>query len=385
MKKSNQFKFKAMKRNFLMLCISVSVFLFSSISLTGQGKAGKLEGTWSMNTEGSDLNFEFATVEKNNDGRMTTSVVINKSDLTDFTYGNDISFSLKKTSGDILMKGNVTKDGGNGTFTFTPNESFVKSLEDEGLKGLSSHVFLLFTLKNTDLKFVKNIKSLGYGNLSENDLVPIIALDISVEYIKEIQNSGFKDISLSKIISFKALKIDPAYIASMKKLSDGDLSDGDIISFAALKVDEKYAEEMYKSGYKLTGQNLIQFKAMGITPEYVKGIKASGVDEISQDDIVQLKAQNVTPDYIREVRDMGFREKISASTIVKLKIFKINKEYVDQIKSAGYSDLPADKLVEFSIFKIDKAFIEKATQFVGSKPTVEKLIQLRIAEGNAPN
>jgi hypothetical protein len=68
---------------------------------------------------------------------------------------------------------------------------------------------------------------------------------------------------------------------------------------------------------------------------------------------VQLKARNVTPGYIKEVKAMGFREKISVETIVKLKIFKI-----------------------------DKAFINKATQFAGSKPSADKLIQLKIAEGD---
>jgi hypothetical protein len=63
-----------------------------------------------------------------------------------------------------------------------------------------------------------------------------------------------------------------------------------------------------------------------------------------------------------------------------MKIFKINKDYVDELRSAGYDDLPAEKLVEFKIFKIDRPFIEKATKFVGSKPTPEKLIQLKVAE-----
>jgi hypothetical protein len=36
--------------------------------------------------------------------------------------------------------------------------------------------------------------------------------------------------------------------------------------------------------------------------------------------------------------------------------------------------------VEFKIFRIDRPFIEKATKFAGSKPTHEKLIQLKVAE-----
>jgi hypothetical protein len=100
------------------------------------------------------------------------------------------------------------------------------------------------------------------------------------------------------------------------------------------------------------------------------------------EEIVQLKAQNITPEYIKEVKGMGFKEKISVPMIVKLKIFKVNREYIDQMKSAGYPGLSIDQLTEFKIFKIDRAFIDKATQFVGSKPSPEKLIQLKVAEGN---
>jgi hypothetical protein len=37
---------------------------------------------------------------------------------------------------------------------------------------------------------------------------------------------------------------------------------------------------------------------------------------------------------------------------------------------------------KFKIFKIDSDFIDRATRFLGSKPTPEKLIQLKTAEGN---
>jgi hypothetical protein len=52
------------------------------------------------------------------------------------------------------------------------------------------------------------------------------------------------------------------------------------------------------------------------------------------------------------------------------------------MKNAGYPELTPNQLVEFKIFNIDKAFIRKATEFSGSKPTPQKIIQLKIAEGN---
>lgn len=78
---------------------------------------------------------------------------------------------------------------------------------------------------------------------------------------------------------------------------------------------------------------------------------------------------------------MGLKESLTVGLIIKLKIFKVTEEYVDEISKAGYPGLPAEELIKFKIFKIDKPFIEKATSFAGSRPSPEKLIQLKIAEG----
>jgi hypothetical protein len=67
---------------------------------------------------------------------------------------------------------------------------------------------------------------------------------------------------------------------------------------------------------------------------------------------------------------------------VQLKIFNISKAYVDEIRTAGYQNITLDQLVQFKIFNIDQAFIKKATEFQGSKPTAEKLIQLKSVGGN---
>ncbi len=110
--KSYNLNYKTMKNIFLIACISVSIFLLSSVSLSGQESAGKLNGTWNMKPEGSNLSFEFSSREKNGEGSSNTSAIFKKSELTGFSTGNDISFSVKKPGGEIVMKGNVSEGWG---------------------------------------------------------------------------------------------------------------------------------------------------------------------------------------------------------------------------------------------------------------------------------
>ena len=374
-----------MKRILSILFSAAVVILLSSGHLSGQSGAQKLEGTWSMKPGESGLHFEFEPIDNTVKGKISHnnfSVTVSKSDLTGLKTGDDISFSIKKPGGEVTMTGNVIGEKGEGKFVYTPDAGYIKSFADAGYKDLSLQVLLLFTLKNTDINYVNNVRKLGYPELSEDNLVVLVALDVSVDYIKQIQDAGFKGIALSKLIGFKALNVDPVYIANMKKLSGGDLSADDITAFAALKIDEKYAEEMYKSGYQLSANNLIQFKALDITPEYIKEIMSAGLKDISEEEIVQLKSQKIDGHYLIEVREMGFEKEIDVPLIVKLKIFKIDKAYIEEMKAAGYPGLSTDHLVDFKIFHIDKAFIEKATKFLGSKPSPEQLIQLKITEGN---
>ncbi len=283
-----------MKRNLSILLIAVGVLLLSATSLCGQTGTGKLQGIWKMKSHDSGVKIEFSTVDRSNE-RETNSITINKSAISGFTRDNDGGFSLKKPGGEIKFTGDITAENGEGTFVYTPNGNYVKSLADTGFRDLSLHALLLFTLKNADVNYIESVKKLGYNDISKENLTALVALDVSADYIKDIQNDGFEDIALSKLIGFKALQVDPAYIARMKKLSGGDLSAGDIMSFAALKIDEKYAEEMYKTGYKLTGNDLIEFKALGITPEYVKEMMSTGFEEISQDEIVAAKGSADNP------------------------------------------------------------------------------------------
>jgi hypothetical protein len=374
-----------MKRILSILFSAAVLFLLSSGHLSGQSGAQKLEGTWKMEAEEAGLHFQFEATDKSAKGGLSHnnfSVTVSKSDLTGFKSGDNVSFSIKKPGGEVAMTGDVKGEEGEGKFVYTPDAGYVKSFADAGYKDLSLNILLLFTLKNADINYVSNIRKLGYPELSEDNLVALVALDVSVDYIKQIHDAGFKEIAISKLIGFKALNVDPVYIANMKKLSGGDLSADDITAFAALKIDEKYAEEMYKSGYKLSGNSLIQFKALGITPEYVKEIMSAGLKDISEDEIVQLKSQKIDGHYLIEVKEMGFGIEIDVPLIVKLKIFKIDKAYIEEMKAAGYPGLSTDQLVDFKIFHIDKTFIEKATKFLGSKPSPEQLIQLKVAEGN---
>lgn len=85
-----------MKRNIQLLFISICSLLLFAFTANGQSGTGTLEGTWTVEPEENDLLFEFSAVSDKLKGSMTLSEVVTRSELTGFSNGTGISFSLKK-------------------------------------------------------------------------------------------------------------------------------------------------------------------------------------------------------------------------------------------------------------------------------------------------
>jgi hypothetical protein len=359
-------------------CLLAGGFLFA------QTGAGKLDGKWEVEptdkSGGKELLFQLRSSKIEGNDNWTFSEELGKSELDGFANGDNVAFSLKRPAGSIKFSGTIKNDTGDGTYIFTPDNEYVRALAEYGYN-LNAHELLLFAFKNQTIDYIKQLTNLGYKDVSESNLIALTALDVSIDYIRTISAAGFDDLPASQLIAFKAQNIDPEYISRMKKLAGEDLSANEIISFAALGITEKYVAEMSQAGYKLSGNQLTAFKAMDISPEYIKELAAYGLKDLDADKVVELKAQNITPDYIELCKKMGFKD-LSIDNIVQLKIFNIDKSYIDQIKAEGYPDITLEEAVQFKIFEIDKAFIKKTTDYLGRKPTPEKLVEMKAVGGN---
>jgi hypothetical protein len=373
-----------MKKTFSFLMLILCACFLTIGFVFAQADAGKLEGKWEVEPsdkhDGKDLQFQLRSSKSQGDDNWSFSEPLNKSELAGYTNGQNAVFSLKRQAGTIKFSGNITNDNGDGTFTFIPDNEYVKALANYGYR-LTAHELLLFAFKNQTIDYVKQLSTLGYKDVSENNLVALTALDVNLDYIRKITAAGFDDLPVSQLIAFKAQDIDPEYIEKMKELAGEDLSANEIVSFAALGITEKYVAEMKQVGYKLSGNQLTEFKAMDITPDYVKQLAAYGLKDLDAQKIVELKAQNITPAYIESCKKMGFRD-LSVDNIVQLRIFNIDKAYVDQIKAEGYPEITLEEIVQFKIFNIDKNFIKKTTEYLGKKPTPQKLVEMKAVGGN---
>ena len=70
---------------------------------------------------------------------------------------------------------------------------------------------------------------------------------------------------------------------------------------------------------------------------YIEGLQSAGLKDLTVDEIIALKIHGVTPDYIRELRAAGIEA--SNPELVALKIHQVTPEYVRGLAAAGLGNL----------------------------------------------
>lgn len=219
--------------------------------------------------------------------------------------GGQIRFSLEREAGTIVCDA-LFKDGkGIGTFTFTPNQSFVDAMRSRGFD------------------FEKNE---GWKNKN-----------------KDKDDEG--DRTIDRLFAAATLNVTTALADDLLASNFGKLDVGDLFKAAIFKVDGKFAREMKDTGFNnLTFDDLVKARIFKIDSEFVRDVAAKGFSNEPFESLVKMRIFKITPEFINEIRSEGF-EKIEIEQLVKFKIFNINAEFIRQARSEGVP-MEVEKLVQ---------------------------------------
>ena len=225
--------------------------------------------------------------------------------------GGQIRFSLEREAGTIVCDANFAGGKGSGTFTFTPNQSFVDAMKSRGFD------------------FEKNDSWKNKNKTKE---------DKDEEY-----SDG--DRTIDRLFAAATLNVTTALADDLLASNFGKLDTGDLFKAAIFKVDGKFAREMKDSGFNnLTFDDLVKARIFKIDAEFVKDVAAKGFSDEPFESLVKMRIFKITPEFINEVRAEGFQN-IEIEQLVKFKIFNINAEFIRQARSEGVP-MEVEKLVQ---------------------------------------
>ena len=111
---------------------------------------------------------------------------------------------------------------------------------------------------------------------------------------------------------------------------------------------------------------------------YIEGLQSAGLKDLTVDEIIALKIHGVTPDYIRELRAAGIEA--SSPELVALKIHEVTPEYIRGLAAAGLANLRVHEYLAAKIQGITPEFIQGIRSHGFKDLTLRQLIALKIAD-----
>ena len=144
--------------------------------------------------------------------------------------------------------------------------------------------------------------------------------------------------------------------------ASGKLSVDELIQLRAVGVTPEYISQMRTIFPELTLRSIVQMRAIGVTPDYVSEMRKAGFDIKSARDIRMLSAVGVTGEWLRSMRDAGVDVK-TAREASSLRAVGVTPELVRQLNSAGYSNLSVRELVRLAAAGVDGDFVRDMEKY----------------------
>jgi hypothetical protein len=227
-------------------------------------RAGRTEAKMSFSSERGDCAARHGCHEGSSDMLWSKWSGITPLDLE--REGATVDARMKAESGEMRCAGTVHKAALRGTYSFTPDEGFVKRME-----------------------------AMGFADLTPDRLEGYAMLDVTTEWVQEMKDAGVTEMTAQKLMGLKALKVDAAYVKGMAA-----------------------------AGYpELRANKLTSMKAVGVSPEKVQAVRAMGYSP-TQEELIQMSVFKIDAPFVERMRARGFKN-LTIAQLVKIKVFKLDE------------------------------------------------------------
>ena len=172
---------------------------------------------------------------------------------------------------------------------------------------------------------------------------------------------------------------DGSYIDALKAAGVNDLSVDKLIALKIQGVTPEYVKAMRAAGFDASAGELIAMKVQGVSADYVKRVRAAGWRDISTGQLIAMKVQDIDPAQAAEFkREFGF-EDFSFGQMMAFQTQGITPAYVRGLRSAGFKDLSTGQIIAAKVQGITPEFLRKVRKHGFSNLSLHQLIALKVA------
>lgn len=206
--------------------------------------------------------------------------------------GGPVKFEYVQDAGSLLCEGRMFLGKGSGTWTFQPNPEFVREFRELGYAIPDNEQLFWMTLNGVDLAFARGVKEAEL-RASTEDLLDMRRHGITVDLVREMRAAGYRGFTAGNYIDLRNHGVGAGYLKGLAEAGMENLSSDEITSLKNHGVRAELAQVSTDLGYRFRSQELIDLSTHGVTEEYLRNLRASGMTNLSAEQIVKLREHGV--------------------------------------------------------------------------------------------
>jgi beta-lactamase regulating signal transducer with metallopeptidase domain/uncharacterized protein YnzC (UPF0291/DUF896 family) len=193
-------------------------------------------------------------------------------------------------------------------------------------------------------------------------------------YVDGMKAAGLPDLTVDQLIALKIQDVTPEYVRELR--AQGMNPDANtLIAMRVQEITPEYVKELRASGLNPTQDQLIALKVQGADAEYYRALKEAGIQP-DVDRLIALKVQGVTSEYVRELRAAGLT--VTADKVIALKVQDVSPSYLKGLRDQGLQP-STDDAVAMKVQDVTPEYV-RGIQALGLKPSTSELIGMRVQD-----
>ena len=263
-------------------------------------------------------------------------------------HGGRTEFEYVTDAGKLLCKGTFSFNSGAGSFTFAPNPDFASELHNLGYGSPTQEQSFAMLMSNLTLEFARGVRDAGL-RASTGQLLELRQHGVNLEFLRSVKDAGY-DFTASDVIDLRNHGVSPEFLQDLKR-ANYDLTSGQIVELRNHGVDSRFIRDLHALGLHPHSSEMVQYRNHGISPEYLSDLKNAGYSDLNVDQAVGLRDHGVPADFAMQARDLGY--KFTPQDLIDLHNHGVSGEYLKTIKESGIRALSVEQIERLRAHGID--------------------------------
>ncbi|MFL6351516.1 MAG: M56 family metallopeptidase [Bryobacteraceae bacterium] len=197
-------------------------------------------------------------------------------------------------------------------------------------------------------------------------------------YIAGLESVGLKNLKVDQIMALKVQGITPEYVRAIR--AEGlDPNVNELIGMKVQGITPEYVREIRSTDLKPTVNEFVALRVQGVTPEYVRAIQSQRWKSVTVSQIIAMRVQGAKPGDAAEYQRLGLKD-VTPDQIIALRVQGVTPDYVKAMQSAGFTNLSTNDYLSAKVQGVTPSFVEKVRSHGFANLTLRQLIALKMAD-----